>query len=174
LVHLSNGFCLLGGASPLHAGNAVTTEAKIASVINTGVGKAAKVIGNVIHDRKPIIEVTSLLYGRHFTDYGNTFEIVQEPDYVMEYPTDASVAVLLLLWEERFELRDQSEITFKSKVSYHSIPVPRDVYVRDKTSRLATWTLSGRIATETRSLRTFSAMELPRVLLPTFQTMDTL
>ena len=141
---------MLDGASPLHVGDVVTTEAKIASVINTDAGKAVKVIGNIIHEGKPVIEVTSsFLYRGRFTDYENTFEIVQEPDYVVEYPTDASIDVLLS--KEWFELRDQSkpltagtslifrlksEITFKSKVSYHSITVSGDVYVRDKIKRL--------------------------------------
>ena len=150
LVHLSNGFRMLDGTSPLHVGDVVTTEAKIASVINTDAGKAVKVIGNIIHERKPVIEVTSsFLYRGRFTDYENTFEIVQEPDYVVDYPTDASIGVLLS--KEWFELRDQSkpltagtslifrlksEITFKNKVSYHSITVSGDVYVRDKIKRL--------------------------------------
>ena len=86
LVHLSNGFHMLNCASPLHVGDVVTTEAKIASVINTDVGKAVKVIGNIIHEGKPVIEVTSsFLYRGRFTDYENTFEIVQEPDYVVDY-----------------------------------------------------------------------------------------
>ena len=150
LVHLSNGFRMLDGASPLHVGDVVKTEAKIASVINTDAGKAVKVIGNILHEGKPVIEVTSsFLYRGRFTDYENTFEIVQEPDYVVEYPTDASIGVLLS--KEWFELRDpskplvpgtslifrlKSEITFKSKVSYHSVTVSGDVYVRDKIKRL--------------------------------------
>jgi len=150
LVHLSNGFRMLDDASPLHVGDVVKTEAKIASVINTDAGKAVKVIGNIIHEGKPVIEVTSsFLYRGRFTDYENTFEILQEPDYVVEYPTDASIGVLLS--KEWFELRDQSkplaagtslvfrlksEITFKNKASYHSITVSGDVYVRDKIKRL--------------------------------------
>lgn len=149
LVHLSNGFRMLDGASPLHVGDVVKTEAKIASVINIDAGKSVKVIGNIIHEGKPVIEVTSsFLYRGRFTDYENNFEILQEPDYVVEYPTDASIGVLLS--KEWFELRDQSkplaagtslifrlrsEITFKSKVSYHSITVSGDVYVRDKINR---------------------------------------
>jgi len=53
LVHLSNGFRMLGGASPLHVGDIVKTEAKIASVINTDAGKVVEVIGNIIHEGNP-------------------------------------------------------------------------------------------------------------------------
>ena len=150
LVHLSNGFRMLEDAPPLHVGDVVTTEAKIASVINTDAGKAVKVIGNIIHEGRPVIEVSSsFLYRGRFTDYENTFEIVQEPDYVVEYSTDASIDVLLS--KDWFELRDQSkpptagtslifrlksEITFKSKTAYHSVTVTGDVYVRDKIKQL--------------------------------------
>ena len=146
LVHLSNGFRMLDGASPLRVGDVVKTEAKIASNINTDAGKAVEVIGNVIHEGKPVIEIaSSFLYRGHFTDYENTFKIVQEPDYVVEYPIDASIGALLS--KEWFKLRDQSkpltastsiifrlksEITFKSKVSHHSVAVSGDVYVCDK------------------------------------------
>lgn len=72
-------------------------EAKIASVINTDAGKAFEVIGNVIHEEKPVIKVTSsFLYRGCFTDCENTFEIAQDPDYV---PTP----------KEWFELRVQSK-----------------------------------------------------------------
>ena len=93
LVHLSSIFRMLDGASPLHVDNVVTTEVKIASVIDTDVGKTVKVIGNIIHEGMP---ATS-----------NTFEIVQEPDYVAEYPTNAFIDVLLS--KEWLELRDQSK-----------------------------------------------------------------
>ena len=137
---------MVDGASPLHVGDVVTTEAKITSVINTDAGKAVKVIDNIIHQGEPGIEVTSsFLHRGRFTDYEDTLEIVQEPDYVVECPTDASTDVPLS--KEWFEsnpptagtsliFRLKSEVTFKSKVSYHSITVSGDVYVRDKIKRL--------------------------------------
>ena len=94
LVHLSSIFRMLDGASPFHVSSVVTAEAKIASVINTDAGKTVKVIGNIVHEGKP---ATS----------SNTFEIVQEPDYVGGYPTDASIDVLLS--KEWLELCDQSK-----------------------------------------------------------------
>ena len=121
------------------------TEAKTAFVINTDAGKAVEVTCNIIHDGRP---ATS----------SNTFEIIQEPGYVAEYPMDASIDVLLS--KEWFELRGRSkpltagiplifrlksEITFKSKVSYRSITVSGDltfVARSNGSSRLATWTLS--------------------------------
>ena len=76
-------------------GDVVTREANIASVINTDAGKAVKMIGNIIREGNPVIEVTSFLSRDRFTVYENTFEIVQEPDHVAEYPNDAPIGVLL-------------------------------------------------------------------------------
>jgi hypothetical protein len=189
LVHLSNGFRMLDGASPLHVGDVVTTEAKIASVINTDAGKAVKVIGNIIHEGSPSSKSPLPSFTAAALRITKTpFEIVQEPDYVVEYPTDASIGVLLS--KEWFELRDQSkpltagtslifrlksEITFKSKV-----PITRSPFLEMSTfvirssgsSRLAMWTLSRRIATETQSSHTFNATEPLRAPLPTSPTMD--
>ncbi|KAF9643908.1 hypothetical protein BDM02DRAFT_3219125 [Thelephora ganbajun] len=82
LVHLSNGFRMSDGASPLHVGDVVTNEAKVAFVINTDAGKAVKATGYIVHERKPVTEATSsFLHHGRFTDYENTFEIVQEPDH---------------------------------------------------------------------------------------------
>ena len=78
-------------------------------------------------------------------NYGDTFEILQEPDYVVGYPNDASISVLLS--KEWFELCDQSkplatlifrsksEIPFKNEASYNPTTVSRDVYVRNKVKR---------------------------------------
>ena len=70
MVHPSNGFLMLDGVSHLRINDVVKTEAKIASVTNTNSGKAVNVIGTIIQDEEPVIEVTSffLYYGR-FTDY---------------------------------------------------------------------------------------------------------
>lgn len=58
LVHLSNGFRMVDGAEPLHAGDVCKAEASIASVINSTAGKAVKVTGYIIRDSKRVVEVT--------------------------------------------------------------------------------------------------------------------
>jgi hypothetical protein len=46
-------------------------------------GKVVRVNGHVFRDGQPIIEVvSSFLYRGRFDDYVNTFETVDEPDYV--------------------------------------------------------------------------------------------
>lgn len=82
LVHLTNGFRLIKGASPLKAGDVCQTEARIASVMNTDAGKVVKVKGHVLRDGQHVIEVvSSFLYHGRFDDFHNTFEVIEEPDY---------------------------------------------------------------------------------------------
>ncbi|KAF9642185.1 hypothetical protein BDM02DRAFT_3245230 [Thelephora ganbajun] len=93
LVHLSNGFHMSDGASPLHVGDVVTNEVKVTFVISTDTGKAVKATGYIVHERKPVTEATSsFLYHGQFTDYKNTFEIVQEPDHAEDCHRDPVVA----------------------------------------------------------------------------------
>ncbi|KAF8843701.1 hypothetical protein BDN67DRAFT_963867 [Paxillus ammoniavirescens] len=150
LVHLSNGFRLVPGAKPLKAGDACIADARIASVKNTDAGKAVQVKGHVFRDGQPIIEVeSSFLYRGRFTDYANTFETVDEPDYVVELSDDAAVGVVQskewLSWEDQtlhpkagmtLVYRVQSQVTFKDKTSYRDVSVTGDVFMRDQLKRL--------------------------------------
>jgi hypothetical protein len=45
LVHLSNGFKIVEGATPLEAGDRCKAKARISSVINTDAGKVVKIKG---------------------------------------------------------------------------------------------------------------------------------
>ncbi|KAH7884386.1 hypothetical protein F5I97DRAFT_1968464 [Phlebopus sp. FC_14] len=150
LVHLSNGFRVIPGAKPLESGDACIADARISSVKNTDAGKAVQIKGHVFRDGQPIIEVvSSFLYRGRFTDYENTFEIVDEPDYVVELVNDAAVGVLKskewLSWEDdanpakasmTLVFRVQSEVTFKDKTSYRDVSVSGDVFMRDQLKRL--------------------------------------
>ena len=105
LVHLSNGFQLLPGAETLEAGDACIADARISSVKNMDAGKAVQVKGCVFCDSKPTIEVSSsFLYCNRFSNFENTFETIDEPDYVIELPDAATVSIIeskeWLAWED--------------------------------------------------------------------------
>ncbi|KAI5983403.1 hypothetical protein EDD15DRAFT_2390897 [Pisolithus albus] len=150
LVHLSNGFRLLPGAKPLEDCDACIADAKITSVKNTDAGKVVQVRGHVYRDGQRIIEVTSsFLYRGRFIDFENTFETVNEPDYVVELQNDAAVGVVQskewLSWEDESQpakagmtlvFRVRSEVTFKDKTSYRDVCVTGDVFLRDQLKRL--------------------------------------
>ena len=150
LVHLSNGFRLVNGARPLKAGDVCKAEARIVSVINTDAGKAVKVKGFVTRDAQPVIEVvSSFLYRGRFDDFCNTFEVVEEPDYLVEVTNDAAVGVLKSKewfdWDDETKplqagttlvFRVKSEVTYRNKTCFQSVNVSGDIFVRDQIKRL--------------------------------------
>jgi fatty acid synthase subunit alpha, fungi type len=84
LVHLSNGFKIVEGTTPFRAGDRCNAEARITLVVNTDAGKVVKVKGYVYRASAAVIEVvSSFLYRGRFTDYENTFEMTEEPDYMV-------------------------------------------------------------------------------------------
>ena len=145
LVHLSNGFRMVEGARPLQAGDVCRSEARIISVVNSNEGKVVKVKGYVRRLGQPVIEVvSSFLYRGRFVDYENTFEITEEPDYLLPLETDAAVGVLQskewFEWECESPLlagtslifRIQSQVSFKDKAVYNSVAVSGDIFIRNQ------------------------------------------
>jgi fatty acid synthase subunit alpha len=145
LVHLSNGFRMVNGTKPLQYGDVCKAEARIVSVTNANEGKIVKVKGHVYRDSAPVIEVISaFLYRGRFDDYENTFETIEEPDYVVPLETDADVGVLQskewfdwdgaskpLLAGTSLIFRIQSQVSFKDRTSYHNVSVSGDIFVRN-------------------------------------------
>jgi fatty acid synthase subunit alpha len=83
-----------------------------------------------------------------FTDYENTFETTEEPDYLVDLPDDAAVGVLQskewFEWDDEsvplnagiaLVFRVQSQVTFKDKTSYRDVSVSGDIFVRDQLKR---------------------------------------
>ena len=150
LAHLSNGFRMVEGAGPLQVGDVCRAEARIASVTKTDAGKVVNIKGHVYREDKPVIGVvSSFLYRGRFTDYENTFETTEEPEYLIQFPDDAAVGVLQS--KEWFEWNDelmplqagtglifqvQSQVTFKDRTSYRDVSVYGDIFVRDQPKRL--------------------------------------
>ncbi|KAJ7067175.1 fatty acid synthase [Mycena amicta] len=150
LVHLSNGFHMVEGEKPLRVGDVCKAEAKIVSVSNTDAGKVVKVKGHVFRGGKPVIEVVSaFLYRGRFTDYENTFETTEEPDYIVKLESDAAVGVLQskewfewideskpLLAGTSLIFRVQSQVTFKDKTAYSNVSVTGQIFVRNQLKEL--------------------------------------
>lgn len=150
LVHLSNGFRMVDGASPLAVGDRCSAEARVVSVVNSDSGKTVKVKGFVVRDGKPVVEVSSsFLYRGRFTDFENTFEIVDEPEYELDVDTDLKASVLKakdwFQWEDdSFPLEKNTTLTFKlqsekyyqDKTTLRNILVKGAAYVRSRTKAL--------------------------------------
>ncbi|PCH42040.1 fatty acid synthase [Wolfiporia cocos MD-104 SS10] len=150
LVHLSNGFRIVDGTSPLQAGDVCKAEARIVSVTNSDAGKTVKVKGFVMREGQPVIEVvSSFLYRGRYTDFENTFELLEEPDYLVELATEADVGVLQskewFEWDDDTKplqagtgliFRIRSEVTYRNKTCFKSVSVSGDIFVRDQIKRL--------------------------------------
>ncbi|EPS98652.1 hypothetical protein FOMPIDRAFT_1051298 [Fomitopsis schrenkii] len=144
LVHLSNGFRVL------NAGDVCKSEARIVSVTNSDAGKIVKVKGFVTRDNVPVIEVvSSFLYCGRYSDFENTFKVVEEPDYLVEVDSEAQVGVLQS--KEWFEwdgetkplqagtgliFQIKSEATYRNKTCFKTVSVSGDIFVRDQLKRL--------------------------------------
>lgn len=150
LVHLSNGFRMVDGVAPLSVGDRCSAEARVVSVVNSDSGKAVKVKGFVLRDGEPVVEVTSsFLYRGRFTDYQNTFEIIDENDYEVTLDSDIKIGVLKakdwFQWDDdslalekdtilTFKVR--SELQYQDKTSYRSVAVEGAAFVRSQTKSL--------------------------------------
>ncbi|KAI0033531.1 fatty acid synthase [Vararia minispora EC-137] len=150
LVHLSNGFKVIPGARTLQAGDICHAEAEVKAVVNGSAGKTVRVQGYVLCEGAPVMEVESaFLYRGRFTDFENTFETIEEPDYIVKLSSDADVGVLQskewFSWDDETKpllagtsliFRLKSEVTYKDFVSYRSVSVAGDIFVRDALKKL--------------------------------------
>jgi len=95
LVHLSNGFRMIPGASPLKKGDVLDTTAEVNAVINQDSGKMVEVCGTITRDGKPVMQVTSqFLYRGVYTDYENTFQRKVEKPMQIHLTGQKDIAVL--------------------------------------------------------------------------------
>ncbi len=145
LVHLSNGFRMTHGARPLTVGDVCQAIAQIVSVTNSSEGKIVKVKGTVQRDGSPVVEVVSaFLYRGRFSDYENTFDTSEEPDYVVEITSDAEVGVLQskewFEWDDETRplqpgtsliFRLQSHVLFKDRTQFRELTVSGDIFIRN-------------------------------------------
>ena len=150
LIHLSNSFKILDPSRPFKVGDKCRSVAKILAVTNNDSGKTVTMTGQVLHDGKAIIEVcSSFLYRGQFSDYENTFQIVEEPDYIVELNEASAVAILhskeWFDWDDdtkpllpgtKLIFRMQTEIAYKNKTTFSSVNITSKVYVHDQLKTL--------------------------------------
>ncbi|KAF2147720.1 beta subunit of fatty acid synthase [Myriangium duriaei CBS 260.36] len=134
LVHLSNGFRMIPGASPLKKGDVLDTTAEINAVINQDSGKMVEVCGTITRDGKPVMEVTSqFLYRGTYTDFENTFHRKTEKPMQVHLASTKDVAVLqskewfqmddpsINLLGQTLTFRLQSLVRYKNKSVFSSV-----------------------------------------------------
>lgn len=134
LVHLSNGFRMVPGATPLKKDDVVNTTAEVNAVINQDSGKMVEVCGTITRDGLPVMEVTSqFLYRGVYTDFENTFQRKMERPLQVQLMTSKDVAVLQSkewfnlenpeceLLGQTLTFRLQSLVRYKNKTVFSSI-----------------------------------------------------
>jgi len=150
LVHLSNGFRMMDGVAPIRAGDSCSAEARVVSVINSDSGKTVKVKGYVLRRGEPVIEVTSaFLFRGRFRDFENTFETVDETDYVIELGRPTSVGILQskpwFEWDDDsvaldigsvLTFKTKTELRYKDKGIFSSVKVCGAAFVRSSIKQL--------------------------------------
>ncbi|KIW08510.1 uncharacterized protein PV09_01404 [Verruconis gallopava] len=140
LVHLSNGFRMIPGATPLKKGDVLDTTAQINAVINQDSGKMVEVCGTITRDGKPVMEVTSqFLYRGDYSDFENTFQRKNETPMKITLATQKDVAILqskewfqlenpdIDLLGQTLTFRLQSFVRFKNKTVYSSVQTMGEV-----------------------------------------------
>ncbi|KAI9744714.1 MAG: hypothetical protein M1818_001639 [Claussenomyces sp. TS43310] len=95
LLHRTNSFEYYPGAEPLEIGDVVKTSSHIAAVTIQAAGKLVEVVAEIKRQNKPVVKVTSgfFIQGR-FSDYGNAFRSIQEPDMELAVKSEKMKAVL--------------------------------------------------------------------------------
>lgn len=95
LVHLSNKFELVSGASPLKAGDTVTTSSRLTAVRIQDAGKVVEVHAVIARDEVPVMEVTSqFMYRGRYTDFETTFERKVEKPMRVHLKSEKDVQIL--------------------------------------------------------------------------------
>jgi serine/threonine protein kinase len=96
--------------------------------------------------------VSSFLYRGRFSDSENTFDTIEEPNYVVPLHSDADVGVLQSKewfgWENESSpalagtsliFRIQSQVSFKDRTAYRNVSVSGDIFIKNQMT--APWTL---------------------------------
>lgn len=95
LVHLSNSYRMMPGASPLVVGDKVSSDANITAVINGPTGKTVRVTGHIYREGKEVMQVSSeFFYRGKYLDFVNSFEKTVETPVQVTFASQKDVSVL--------------------------------------------------------------------------------
>lgn len=148
LVHLSNGYRMIPGASPLQNGDVVSTKADIKAVLNQASGKMVEVVGTIFREGKPVMEVTStFLYRGEYVDFENTFQKVTETPVQISFKSAKDIAILrskewfhleneIDLLDKTLTFRSESKFKFKTANVYSSIETNGEVFLELPTKEI--------------------------------------
>ncbi|KAI2622534.1 fatty acid synthase beta subunit [Hypoxylon sp. NC1633] len=96
LVHLSNRFRMIPGATPFKKGEALSTTSEVTAIVNQDSGQMVEVCGTITRDNgKPVMQVTSQFFYRGIlADFKKTFQRKAETPVRVALKSPKDVAVL--------------------------------------------------------------------------------
>ncbi|KAI6082719.1 fatty acid synthase beta subunit [Hypoxylon rubiginosum] len=96
LVHLSNRFRMMPGATPFKKGDKLSTTSEITAIVNQDSGQMVEVCGTIMRDDgKSVMQVTSQFFYRGiFADWAKTFQRKEEAPVRVPLKSARDVAVL--------------------------------------------------------------------------------
>ncbi|ORX65028.1 hypothetical protein BCR32DRAFT_212224 [Anaeromyces robustus] len=143
LVHMNNGYEVID-PRPLQIGEIVDTRSIISAVTNLDSGKLIEVTGHVFREGKEFIKVTSSFLCRgKFDDYPMTFNIREEPEYILEVKDEKILNALMtrqyisFTEPEKIQIgvklvfRLKTEKRFATKTTYSSITTKGKIYINN-------------------------------------------
>jgi len=96
LVHLSNEFKQVSGATPLKAGDSVRTISRVTAVVNQDSGRMVEVSGTIMRQNSPVVEIVSrFLFRGKYDNFEGTFEVRKETAREINLLAQKDVAILL-------------------------------------------------------------------------------
>ncbi|TAQ91120.1 hypothetical protein B7494_g550 [Chlorociboria aeruginascens] len=143
LVHMSNGFRYLPGASPFQIGDTLQANSNITSVFIQTSGKVVEVSATINRNNTPVMVVTSsFLFKGSYIDFGACFRVIDEP--VITLKVDSSKMEALLRGREWFAVDDsdldilgteltfntQTRVSYKDKTRFSSLRTSGEILLR--------------------------------------------
>ncbi|KAB8228833.1 uncharacterized protein BDW43DRAFT_322804 [Aspergillus alliaceus] len=142
LVHRSNRFEYVEGATPLTLGDTVTSSARVNAVTIENAGKSVQVEALIYRAGEEVMKVTSeFLFRGEFNDYETAFRRTRHPKWVVQVSSDEDEAVLRdrewlhldndsgPLIGHRVAFNLESLVTYQSPAKYASLQVQGAVCV---------------------------------------------
>ncbi|KAJ2999622.1 3-oxoacyl-[acyl-carrier-protein] synthase [Globomyces sp. JEL0801] len=137
LVHLSNSFRIKSNATHLLVQDKINVEAKVTSVKITPSGKIVKVVGTLVRDSNPLMEVTSeFMFRGAYDDYHNCFDDVKEESMLVTLKEMKDIEVLMakqwFTWKAPEVLTCGTSLIFRlfSRYEYATSEVYKSVYCK--------------------------------------------
>ncbi|KAI1363876.1 fatty acid synthase beta subunit [Xylaria arbuscula] len=150
LVHLSNSFTVAPGSNPFKVGQLLHSSSEVTAVLIQDSGKMVEVRATISEQTsEPLMYITSrFLYRGVYSDFENTFEHTQEPNFSLHLKSATQVAVLKAkswfcmgpdvlddeLVGKKLMFCLQTRGTFQDKMVYSSLKTTGTVYIMTATN----------------------------------------